>query len=150
MGIHALPFSTLKKTLKKPISVHYPENPITLGDHIRRQRIDRKLLQEDVAKAIGVSTDCITNWENNRNTPQIQFLPKIIEFLGYNPNHGDTSTFGEKVKRYRECNGLSHKKLGKLLGVDGSTIGSWENGESKPRPKIKTILERFLQNGKAI
>ena len=87
-----LPFSTLKKTLKRPFGSKYPLNPVTLGDHIRKRRIDLRMLQKDVANVIGVSEDCITNWENNRTIPQIQFMPKIIKFLGYNPNQGITLT----------------------------------------------------------
>ena len=111
---------------------------------MRRRRIDLGLLQKDVSNVIGVTEDCITNWEKNRTTPQIQFLPKIIDFLGYNPNHYDISSFGEIVRDFRQCNGLSHNKLGKLLGVDASTIGSWEIGKSKPHPKTKLKFEKLL------
>ncbi len=82
--------------------------------------------QRDVGIFIGVSEDCITNWENNRSTPMIHSMPKIIEFLGYNPTELVNSDLSGQIKTYRIRLGLSHKKLGKMLGVDGSTVGAWE------------------------
>jgi len=79
-GIHALPFSTLIKTLKRPFRSNYPQNPVTIGDHIRKRRIDLRMLQKEVANIIGVSEDCLANWENDKNIPQIQFMPQIIKF----------------------------------------------------------------------
>lgn len=85
-------------------------------------------MQKEVGKLIGVSEDCITYWENGRSEPQIQFMPKIIEFLGYMPIEIDTSTIGGKIKANRMRHGLSYKKMGELLNVDASTIGAWEKG----------------------
>lgn len=60
--------------------VSYPQNPISIGDNIRKKRIELKLLQKDVSKFLGVTEDSITNWEKNRSVPQIHFLPGIINF----------------------------------------------------------------------
>ena len=90
-------------------------------------------MQKEVAIKIGVSEDCITNWENERSIPQIQFYPKIVLFLEYNPFEFGNKTFGEKIKAYRLKNGLSHKRLGKIFKVDASTIGAWESGLCLPR-----------------
>lgn len=64
-----------------PIS--YAEDPVSIGDHIRKKRLQLKLCQIDVAGICGVSEDRIRNWEKNRSTPQIQFFPRVINFLGY-------------------------------------------------------------------
>ncbi len=45
-------------------------------------RLDRGLLQKDVAKLIGVTEDCITNWEKNRSFPQKRYTKVIVQFLG--------------------------------------------------------------------
>jgi transcriptional regulator with XRE-family HTH domain len=37
-----------------------------------------------------------------------------------------------KLKTYRHLKGMSQKKLGKMLGVDGATVSRWEQGESQP------------------
>jgi DNA-binding XRE family transcriptional regulator len=116
----------------KKVPVSYPANPGTIGEHLKRKRMDSKLLQKDVAKILGVSEDCITNWEKNRSIPQIQFMPSIIEFLAYLPYSFDLTTLSGKLKAYRHVKGISQKKLGTMLNVDGATICSWEKGESQP------------------
>ena len=123
----------------------YPINPVTLGEHIRKRRMDLGLLQEDVAKELEVTTNCITNWENNRSKPQIQFFPTIIKFLGIYPFIKNLTTLGGQIEHYRNCHGLSHKKFGKLLKVDASTIGSWESNKHTPQVKQRRNLLRILQ-----
>jgi len=59
----------------------YPKEIITIGDQIRKTRLDRGLLQKDVAKLIGVTEDCITNWEKNRNKPQKKYYEQVYSFL---------------------------------------------------------------------
>jgi transcriptional regulator with XRE-family HTH domain len=136
-----LPFNDYHKTIQKPI-IGYNESPSSLGDKIRNKRLELKLLQKDVANLIGVSEDAVTYWENNRAKPQIQYYPKVIEFLGYFPFKIDTSTLGDKLNEYRLKNGLSQKKVGKLLGVDESTICGWEGNENTPLEKhLKKLLE---------
>src|SRR4051812_45583526 len=93
------------------------ENPVTLGQHIKKRRLELKILQKDVAQIIGVSEDTITYWENGRATPQNRYYPKIIDFLGYNPLMVD-GTLGGRIKIYRLSNGLSQEELAKILEVD--------------------------------
>ncbi|QIL42584.1 helix-turn-helix transcriptional regulator [Pedobacter sp. HDW13] len=103
--------------------------------------MELKLLQKDVARICGVTEDCITNWERNRSTPQIQFFPCIINFLGYMPFEVDLTSPSGKLKAHRNINGLSQKQFGKILGVDGATICSWELEENKPiMEKIDSML----------
>jgi DNA-binding XRE family transcriptional regulator len=110
--------------------------------------MDSKLLQKDVAKILGVSEDCITNWEKNRSIPQVQFMPSIIQFIGYLPFSFDLTTLSGKLKAYRHLKGINQKKLGSMLNVDGTTVSSWEQGESKPIQrtlnKINTLFNDVL------
>ena len=106
--------------------------------------MDKKLMQKEVAKLIGVSEDSLTGWENGRSEPQIQFVPYIIEFLGYMPIEVDVSTVGGRIKEYRMRHGLSHKKMGKLLGVDASTVGTWENNSSRPQERTQKLLIKII------
>ncbi|MEE1947261.1 transcriptional regulator [Pedobacter sp. KR3-3] len=129
-----------------PIS--YPEIPVSIGDHIRKKRMDLKLFQKDVAKICGVTEDCITNWEKNRCTPQIQFFPIIIKFLGYLPFEVDNTTFPGRLKAYRLTNGLSQRQLGKVLCVEGSVICSWESGALQPcNENLKKVNDILNQDG---
>lgn len=85
-------------------------------------------------------------WETDYAQPQIQYAPKIIEFLGYNPYKVETETMGGRVKNYRVLHGLSHKKMGKIMGVDGATISTWETGKYVPQGANLNRLNELLCN----
>ena len=75
----------MRLSTQKPKSSAYPKEFKTLGDHIRKRRLDLRLFQEQVSEQIGVDEDTIFRWEGNKSKPQVQFIPAIIKFLGYNP-----------------------------------------------------------------
>jgi DNA-binding XRE family transcriptional regulator len=118
----------------------------TIGDHLKKRRIEFGLLQKEVADQLKVSEDTVTYWENNRVQPMIHHMPVIIQFLGYNPFVIERKTLGGKIKYYRYVNGLSHKALGKLLFVNASTIGSWEINEFAPQPKTHKKLLTLIKH----
>ena len=120
------------------------ENPTVIGQHIKKRRLELKLKQADVAKIFDVCEDSITGWETQRNLPQIQYYPKLIEFLGYNPFPVDTDTLGGRIKKYRIEHGLSQEDLADKIGVNESTIFSWEKGNHAPLPSKKKLLEELL------
>jgi len=123
----------------KPVDISYPDNPKTIGDHIRKKRLDLKLLQKDVAKIFNVSEDCITYWENNRSKPLIYFYPDVIRFLGYCPFVLDLNTFKGRIMAYRYLNGLSRKHFAKIMGVDPETVvdGRMVEVKNLKRQKLK-------------
>ena len=84
-NIVALPFCKSEQRSEKPKPKGYPLEPKTLGDHIRKHRMDLKLFQHQVAEQLGVDKSTIHNWERNFNTPDTRLVPRIIEFLGYSP-----------------------------------------------------------------
>lgn len=52
-----------------------------LGENIRRQRKLRKLTQEDLDEALGVSAQTISRWENGVNLPATAMIPLICRAL---------------------------------------------------------------------
>ena len=134
----ALPFCSLTLTAKKPSKG--PLNPKSLGDHIKKRRLELGLYQAQVAKILDVTESTVMNWEKNRSNPTLRPMPKIIEFLGYNPIANEPKTLGEKLLRYRRIRGKSQKEMAKSLGVDPCTLGRWERGRSKPNSKLKARL----------
>ncbi len=145
----ALHFCEVTLTAKKPLSESYPKTLKTLGDHLRKRRLDLKLFQKDVANIIGVDTNSITNWEKNRNRPRLYLLPKVFEFLGYNLFAETGHTIGEEIRIYRQKHGLSLRKLAKRLEIDPGTLARWEQERGTPRGKffrrIKSFFERLPQ-----
>lgn len=57
----------------------YPANPKTIGEHIRKRRMDLGLMQKEVAGIIGVTESTIWNWENRMN-PSERYMKRIEEF----------------------------------------------------------------------
>jgi len=124
-----LPFCQVSLKAKKPLPKAYPKELKTLGDHLRKKRLELGLLQKDVAKILGVSQDTIYNWENNRTSPGFRSIPKIIKFLGYIPYDIQGLSPGEEFRLLRRTLGLSQEKLAKKLGIDPSTLWRWEKGK---------------------
>ncbi len=116
---------------QKPPLAAYPRGLRTIGDHLRKRRLDLGLLQRDVARALGVRVDTVRNWEVGRNGPAQWQWPAIVAFLGYVPFSTDGDLL-EKLKAHRRLHGLSQKRLAALLGVDASTVWDWEQGHGHP------------------
>jgi site-specific DNA recombinase len=122
--------------------IRIPVAPQTVGDHIRKRRLGLKLLQKDVAKPIGVDKTSVFNWEGNRSSPEIRYMPAIIRFLGYNPLPA-AHTFSEQLVRQRTSLGLSQTESAERLGVDPSTLAKWEQGKREPQGAIPPKRRRI-------
>jgi len=86
--VELLPFSTLEVSVKIPKKVPqngYLANPLTIGEHIRKARIDRNLFQEAVAALFPISESALSKWENNKAVPSKAHMPCVISFLGFDP-----------------------------------------------------------------
>jgi transcriptional regulator with XRE-family HTH domain len=57
----------------------------TLGDHIKKRRMDLRLTQKELAKRLGVDKTTIQSWEKRRVRPSLVKIMKITEFLGCDP-----------------------------------------------------------------
>lgn len=141
-----MPFIKLQLKAKKPENPAYPKTLTTLGDHIRKRRLDLGLWQKEVAATLGVTTSAVTNWEKNRVTPYFTYLPKIIAFLGYTPAPFDKigGNIIEQIKLYRLTHGLSQEKFAKLIEIDETTIAKWERGEHEPTKRLVNKISVFL------
>lgn len=127
----------------KPKPKAYPNEINTIGDHIRKKRLDLGLLQEHVATQIGVTEITICNWETNRYEAETRHLPQIIRFLGYTPYRVPQS-FGEWLQQCRVSWGLSQESLAKALEMDESTIAKWERGAHQATRKGILKAEAFF------
>jgi DNA-binding XRE family transcriptional regulator len=130
----------------KPI-VGMPKELITLGDHIKKKRLENIQTQKDVGKIIGTDNFTIVNWERNstKNIPA-KYYPKIMEFLNYCPlteTKNMPNTFSKKIKLHRLHQGLNQKQFSQLLKVDSTTVKFWESGERNPSEKIVDRLDKI-------
>ena len=142
-----LPFCKVTLTASRPILPAYPRQLKTPGDYIRKRRLDLGLLQEDVARRLGIDTDSATNCEKNRYSPRLYPIPKVIEFLGYVPdqyNH-DGKSLGERIVGVRRVLGIRQDQLAREFGVDPSTLARWERGDGRPSERNLGRLTDFFE-----
>jgi transcriptional regulator with XRE-family HTH domain len=140
-----LPFCHVTLKGQKPLPKAYPPALCTIGDHLRRRRLDLGLLQREVAERIGADQCSVTNWELNRTKPALWFLPAIVRFLGYQPWAADGS-IGERLLAYRRERGVSQSTLARLLGVDPGTLSRWERGLRVPSGTYARRANRALED----
>jgi transcriptional regulator with XRE-family HTH domain len=143
-GTPALPFCHSTLTASRAASLAYPKELMTLGDHLRKERLDRGLPQREVAQQLEVDPMSISYWETNKYAPSLREIPKIIGFLGYVPYDTASMTIGERILTMRRCLGLSREELAKQLGVDESTLRDWEHGRRKPLKSNLAKLDEVL------
>jgi transcriptional regulator with XRE-family HTH domain len=93
---------------------------------------------------LNVSDITIYLWQHNKVKPSLAHIPKIIEFLGRDPFEAEVGNLAEKLKNYRRVHGLSQKVFSEMLGVDQSTLASWERGIHQPTRKQLEKLRSFF------
>lgn len=124
----------------------YPTELMTIGDHIKKKRLDLSISQAKVAHSLGLNENTIAQWELNHKKPLISFMPKIVSFLGYVPLIGiDKGTLRGKVISYRTKHGITQKELAKLITIDSMAIKALEKGKAI-LPKHEERIKNFLRN----
>ena len=115
------------KRLKSLKPVPYEREPVTLGAHLRKRRLELGLRQRDIQESFGLDKETYATWEKDRCYPSLRHWPNIIEFLGFDPSP-EAKTVGEKLLAYRRRKGMSRKALAKHLVLDEETLWWWESG----------------------
>ena len=141
-----MPFCSVEIRALRPKSSAYPAQLTTLGDHIRKRRLDLGGQQKEVALTLGVTESTITGWELNHTTPGITQLPKIMSFLGYIPEPycKKTDNIIEQMKLYRQVHGLTQEKFAELVGVDETTVAKWDRGDHMPMKVLRGKVINLL------
>lgn len=84
----------------------------------------------------------IWNWEHGTE-PELRYMPKIIEFLGYVPFECPQDPIG-KLRYFKQVQGLSYERLGELMGKDPEQLTDWLSGRHKPcRRNMQSIIDFF-------
>lgn len=122
-----------------------PRQLNSFGDWIRKTRLDRGLFQIQVAERLGIDEDTIVNWELGRTKPEVKYIPRIIEFVGYYP-YVPTTDLCQRLKAVRRAFGLTQEQLARALHLDESSINSWERGEHQPVKQSQEVIHAFLAN----
>ncbi|MCX6928830.1 MAG: helix-turn-helix domain-containing protein [Verrucomicrobia bacterium] len=120
--------------------------PNTLGEHLKNCRLERHLFQTDVAKLLCVDRGTIQNWERGIGKPAIHQVPRIIKFLGFDPEPAP-ATAPQTIVYARRSLGLTQEEFAETLSVAPFSIWQWESGRSvPPEPilkQIRSVLKRL-------
>jgi transcriptional regulator with XRE-family HTH domain len=103
--------------------------------------MDLGLYQRQVAEIIGVSESTVWHWERGIE-PELRYMPKIIEFLGYSPFTCPADLLGP-LRHYKLVNGLSHIRLGKLMSRDPEQRRIGSPDENVRAKRTSRRLSRF-------
>jgi len=90
--LRALPMCRLTLTTAVPANYiyaeaeeMYPVNPKTIGERIRKRRMDVGMQQKDLAELMGRTRTAVWKWEHNQSIPNGACRSAVIAFLGYDP-----------------------------------------------------------------
>lgn len=75
----------MRVTLKALRKKEFDFDPKTLGEHIKKRRLELKLTQKEAAKRLKVNAWTVLNWEKGDTKPTCGVEKNIVEFLGYDP-----------------------------------------------------------------
>ena len=90
-------------------------------EQVRKYRIQKNMEQKALAKALGITANAVSNWEQGRSRPDVALIPQLCEILGisFYEIYGlqDPHTYDEHeirhMERYRQL------KAGNRILVDG-------------------------------
>ena len=135
----------------------------TMGNRIAKYRKAKGMTQEELANAMGVSSQAVSKWENDASCPDISLLPQLSRVLGITTDElltgkhdevklvpaeerksMDELTFRIKVDsadgdKVRINLPMSLVKIGLEMGVDISS--SMSNSESLKNVDMKKIID---------
>ena len=124
-----------------PQFVELTRKPVTLGDHLRRRRIELGLCQKDVAARLDVTTSTVWNWENS-GAVALRFIPSVVEFLDYDPVSQPEDLL-QRLAWYKLFSGLNLERLGVEMGRNPEQLADWLSGRHKPCRRNREEIALF-------
>ena len=116
--------------------------PQTLGEHIRKRRLQLGLTQKAAGELLGINSWTVLNWEKGKTEPPVEAMPGIKGFLGYNP-FPKPKSLSDRLLAVRRFKGWTIKEAARRLGVDEATWGHWEK-TGIPWKRHQAIVRTFL------
>ena len=82
----------------------------SLNENIKRLRIANGMNQVEFANILGVSKQCVSNWENDNVLPSIEMLVKIADAF----NVGTDFLLGREKDAYLDVSRLTMEQIGHI------------------------------------
>jgi transcriptional regulator with XRE-family HTH domain len=80
---------------------------LTLNENIKKLRLARGINQIEFGKALGVSKQCVSNWENDNVMPSVEMLVKIADFFNVTTDY----VLGRNDKTYVDVSTLTDEEI---------------------------------------
>jgi len=136
-----------------PWTLHHQIAPIEtsemteLGQRLMGRRLELGRQKKFAAARRAANERTYLNWESGRTTPEIRYLPRIIDFLGFDP-HPVPIDLPDRLRAIR-CNlGLSVKRLSSILKADESVVTRWERGSGGPTISPWRVIRNLYRQGR--
>ena len=117
---------------------------ILLGNHIRELRKKRGLTQEELAGALSVSFQAVSNWERGITPPDIENLTRIASFFGVLV---DSLLSGEREELYLGIDGGGTKTEFVVVTSAGQVLDRIHSSGSNPNDVGFSKTEELIQTG---
>lgn len=118
--------------------------PVTIGDYLRKTRLERKLSQPKVAKIIGVTASIVTYWELNQRIPTVKKMPKIVSFIGYFPFEWKNESLKTQINYAKMMAGHSVEDMAQEIGCHPCTITNITREKTKPHPNTLENILKYI------
>ena len=129
---------------------HLPED--TFGQRLKKLRLLKGLSQYELGNQIGMQHSMIGSYERDEFYPTLDSIKKLGKVLntsilcneGYSKFLLNSSTFKDKLFKWRIENNLTKRDASKLLGISERGYSLWEEGaimSIKTYNKIKNNLK---------
>lgn len=89
-----------------------------LSEQIKKLRIAKGLNQVQLAKKLGITKQCVSNWENNNIQPSVDMLIKLCSFFCVSADF----LLGLDKRKYIEVSGLSDTQLMHIQNIVNDLI----------------------------
>jgi len=84
-----------------------------LSNNIRRLRTAMKINQVEFAQKIGVTKQCVSNWENDNILPSVEMLVSIADFFSVPTD----VLLGRSIDNVISVEGLSNEEISHLRAI---------------------------------
>lgn len=105
---------------------------MTLNENIKQLRQSRNLSQVELARALGVTKQSISNWENNNIQPSIDMLIHLAHFFSVSTDF----MLGLDQRKFIEISGLTDQQLAHVTMIIDDIRGT--NTSSYPKSQSST------------
>jgi hypothetical protein len=119
----------------KPVDGHFDELP--------RLFVDRAGGPDLAVGHAGIEQGVLSGEENDGSQPATQYMPGIIDFLGYVPFECPEDILG-RLAYFKRTQGLNLDELGSFMGRDPEQLSDWLRCHKKPYRRNLESINQFL------